>query len=106
MKTTIDGKTYNTKTALKLVAYDNGLYTTDFDYCSEDLYLRPKGGYFLHGEGGASSCYSKKSQLNCTVGSESIRLLTTDDAKEWVKNHCEALIYEWIFEQTKEGSQI
>ena len=49
MKKIIEGKTYNTETALLLGDWQN-LWKGDYHYCREELYRTKKGTYFLYGE--------------------------------------------------------
>ena len=58
MKKIIEGKTYNTETALLLGDWQN-LWKGDYHYCREELYRTRKGTYFIYGEGGALSCYAR-----------------------------------------------
>lgn len=84
MKKVINGKLYNTETAKCIGQWSNGLFTNDFNYCSEDLYITKSGAYFLHGDGGAMSIYSV-SRGNNRGGSEEIIPLTPQDAREWAE---------------------
>lgn len=86
MKTIIDRKVYNTDTAEKLCHWDNGLGNGDFRNCSEDLYKTQKGAYFLCGEGGAMSKYSRKFGNMSGAGS-GIIVLSDSEAMEWLEAH-------------------
>jgi hypothetical protein len=86
MRKIINGRTYNTATSKKIGAWDNGHYTNDFAYCSEDLYKNTKGAYFLHGEGGALSKYATRSGNNSGWGEEIIPM-TAQEAQEWAEEH-------------------
>lgn len=83
MKKIIDGKVYNTKTATHLCGWSNDAPFRDFNYCDEDLYLSPKGAYFLAGEGGALSEYSTEHAGGGRSGGESMRLLSKAEALQW-----------------------
>lgn len=62
MKKVINGKIYNTETAIKVDCYCSDYYCSDFNYYDETLYKTKKGNYFLFGSGNALSKYS------CSVG--------------------------------------
>lgn len=84
MRKVINGRTYNTETSKRIGAWDNGHYTNDFEYCSEDLYKNTKGAYFLHGEGGPLSKYATRSGDNSGWG-EKIIPMTAEEAQEWAE---------------------
>ena len=86
MKKIIDGKLYNTETATHIVDWDNGLYCNDFGWCEESLYVTKKGAYFIHGEGGAMSCWSTPCGSNGTCGGGGIRVLTKAEALQWCED--------------------
>jgi hypothetical protein len=86
MKKIIDGKIYNTETAILIIHEDNSLSVNDFAYESEALYLTKKGTYFLHGEGGGLSKYATRKQ-NTSRWGETIFLLTKDQALEWCERN-------------------
>lgn len=47
MKKIINGKKYDTNMATKVADYWNGYGASDFNYVSEELYLKNIGEYFL-----------------------------------------------------------
>lgn len=83
MKKIIDGKVYNTETATRLCGWGNDAPRSDFNYCEEDLYLSPKGTYFLAGEGGALSPYAANLAGGGRCGGEAMRLLSQAEALQW-----------------------
>lgn len=101
MKKIINGKKYDTDTAELLSQWDNGLYGNDFNSCSEDLYKKKTGEFFLHVEGGANSKYSKSSG-NSSCGSSDIIPMTETEAKEWFEAKGDADKYEEIFGEVEE----
>ena len=103
MKKIINGKVYNTQTAKCLVEWDNGHFKSDFNYCSEDLYRKRTGEYFLHGQGGAMSKYSSRSGNSSGWGDQIIPL-TLDEAKEWAEKKLDGDEYESIFGAIAEDS--
>lgn len=97
MKKVIEGKRYDTETARKLGEWDNGLGYCDFSYCSETLYKKRTGEFFLLGDGGAASKYSSKIDMN-TWGGETVIVPISDCyAKRWVSEKLSAEDYERIF---------
>lgn len=82
----IDGKRYNTETAELLAEWNNGLGPSDFHNCSEELYKTKKGCYFICGDGGALSKYSKPCGSNSWRGGCDIIVLTKQEAMEWLED--------------------
>lgn len=101
MKKIINAKVYNTETATKVGAWDNGYFTNDFNYCSEDLYKKKTGEFFLHGEGGALSTYASH-EGNMTGYGERIIPMTYDEAAQWAERHLTGEQYEQIFGEVSE----
>ncbi len=87
MKRVIDGKVYNTKTAICIGEWDNGCYANDFHACEESLYKTQKGQFFTAGSGGALSKYSQSSGQNSWEEGEGMKLLTYDQALVWCEDH-------------------
>ena len=104
MKRIIKNKLYDTDTAKKLGDWDNGHYTNDFAYCSETLYQKKTGEFFLHGEGHALSKYAGHSG-NSSGWGESIIPLSYDEAQEWAKNHLDGDDYIAIFGEPEETGE-
>lgn len=92
---------YNTETATQVAEWDNGRYSNDFNHCSETLYKKTTGEFFLHGSGGANSIYSK-SNGNSAWGSSQIIPLSEDEARKWVESRCDGGSYEDIFGTVEE----
>lgn len=101
MKKIINGKMYNTETAKRVGEWDNGRYG-DFGYCSESLYQKKTGEFFLYGEGGAMSKYVVYYGPNSWGGGEAITPLTEQSAKKWAEDHITAEEYEAIFGEVDE----
>jgi hypothetical protein len=85
MKAIINGKRYNTETAEHIAKFHNGLSHSDFNYIYETLYRTKKGNWFLHGEGGAATKYSKAAG-NMSSGGEHIVPMNDDEVKTWLEN--------------------
>ena len=87
MKKVIDGKVYNTETATQIANWDNGCYGGDFSACEETLYVTKNGTYFVHGEGGAMSRWSRSCGSNSVCGGEGVEVLSKKAALEWCEEH-------------------
>lgn len=102
MKKIINGKVYDTEKAECVGEWSNGCYTTDFQYCSEDLYRKRTGEFFLHGDGGAMSKYAVSGgNGNWGPGSKIIPL-TYEAAQKWAEKHLDGEDYEAIFGEVVE----
>ena len=102
MKKIINGRKYNTETATKVAEWSNDYGPNDFRYCIEVLYRKRTGEYFVHGEGGAMSCYAKAAYGGGYFGGESIVPLTSDEAREWGERHMDVDDYEAEFGEVDE----
>lgn len=98
MKKIINQKRYDTNTARLVGEYYSPGSTRDFEHYYEALYLKRTGEYFLHGEGGPASKYSKSIGQNEWSGSEDIQPLTEEQARKWAEIHLNADEYEELFE--------
>jgi len=86
MKQVINGKMYNTQTSKKIGEWNNGRFTNDCYYVSEDLYIDPSGEFFLHGKGGDLSRYAPYNG-NTSGWGEEIILFTKKEAEEWAADN-------------------
>jgi len=86
MKKIINSRLYNTETAKFIGSWSNGLGSSDFHYCTEDLYQKKTGEYFLYGSGGAM-CWG-----------EDIIPMTEKEVKVWAETHLTADEYMELFE--------
>lgn len=102
MKKIINGKKYDTETAKRVGCWSNNYNWGDFNWCAERLYKKKNGEFFLHGEGGAMSIYSRSFGQNEWRGGESIRPLTESEAKLWAEKHLDGDEYESIFGEVEE----
>lgn len=105
MNKVIRGKRYDTETAERI---DSWSYSNprDFDYVHEVLYRKRGGEFFVYGEGGARSKYSRQVEQNCWSGGEEIRPLTDEEAREWVEEHCDGDTYERLFGVIEDGEAV
>ena len=85
MSKVIDGRRYNTETADEVGSTQHA-YPRDFRYFAETLYKTKNGRFFIAGEGGPKSRWSK-SDGNMTSGSKGIRAYSEPDALEWCETH-------------------
>ncbi len=106
MKKIINGKRYDTDTAT-LMGSAGYRYPSDLGYWEEKLYRKKTGEFFLYGEGGALSKYSRSFGQNEWSGGDEIRPLSPKEAQEWAENYLDADEYEAIFGEIEENkSQI
>ncbi len=106
MKKIINGKRYDTDTA-KLIGEDSYSNPGDLNYWHEELYQKKTGEYFLYGEGGAMSSYSRQTGQNEWSGGEEIKPLTLKEAQAWGEKRLSGNEYEETFGKVEEGkSQI
>ena len=96
MKKIINGRKYDTETAKEIGYWSNGYPCSDFNHCEETLYLKKTGEYFLYGEGGALSNYSKI-VFGGTTGGSDIIPMNEDRAKIWAEKYLRCEAYEALF---------
>lgn len=96
MKKIISGKLYDTSSA-RLIGSDSYSNPGDFNHWSEDLYQKRTGEFFLYGEGGPMSRYSRSLGDNSWSGGEKIIPLSVDKARAWAEEHLSADEYEQAF---------
>ena len=101
MKKIINGRKYDTETAKDVGYWSNGYPCSDFNHCEETLYLKKTGEYFLYGEGGALTEYSRDTWDGRT-GSSQIIPMTESEAKEWAENKLSCDEYEALFGEVEE----
>lgn len=85
MRQVIEGKIFDTNTAIKLHSWDNG--HSDFKYRSKDLYRTLRGRYFLYHEGGAMTDMAKNCDNNSWTGSEAIEPIDEKTAIRFLETH-------------------
>lgn len=98
----IDGKKYNTATAEAVGEWSNGRGARDFSNCTETLYKKRTGEFFLHGEGGPMTAYREYINTNNWTGGEKIIPMTFEEARRWAEEHLEADEYESVFGEVSE----
>ena len=104
MKKIINGRMYDTDTAKNRGSWWNGIGRNDFNHCSETLYSKRTGEFFLQGEGGPMSKYSDSTGDNSWSGGEAIIPLSVDAARAWAEDKLTADEYQDIFGEVSEDA--
>lgn len=104
MKKIINNKVYNTETASLMGTWHNPYGVRDFNYCSEELYRKKNGEFFLHGEGNALSKYAERYVDGMGYG-EKIIPLTYPQAQSWAEDKLDGDEYEKIFGEIPEDEE-
>lgn len=102
MKKIIEGRVYNTETA-KLLGEFSYSNSRDFNHFTEELYRTKSGAYFIHGEGGPASRYSKQVEQNSWTGGQEIRAVSPQGARAWAEANLTADEYAEIFGEPEEA---
>ena len=101
MNMIINGKRYDTVTATPIGSTGYS-HPWDSEYWSEELYRKKTGEFFLYGEGGPMSKYSRKIGQNEWSGGEEIRPLSLKEAQKWAEKYLDADEYEQVFGEVEE----
>ena len=101
MKRIINGRRYDTETA-KLVGSAGYSNSMDFHFWYEELYQKKTGEFFLYGEGGPRSKYSRQTGQNQWSGGKEIKPLSLKEAQEWAEEYLNADEYEQVFGKIEE----
>ena len=102
MKKIVNGKVYDTETAALVGEWDNGKLDDRLYICSEDLYRKRTGEFFLRGFGGPGSKYAVSAGNSSWSGGEKIIPLTYEAAQKWAAEHLDGDAYEQIFGAVEE----
>ena len=102
MKKIINGKVYDTETAKRVGVWENMYDSRDFHYCSEELFRKKNGEYFLFGEGGPMTQYATAHGTNSWGWGERIMPMTYQEATAWAEEHLDGDEYEEIFGEVQE----
>lgn len=86
MKKTLDGKTYNTETAIPLANWDNRENYGDYRFENQVLYVTKKGAYFIHGRGGGGTDWGTNNG-NARCGGQGIEPISKDEALRWCEKY-------------------
>lgn len=106
MKKIISGKLYDTDTARKVASCAHGEGPRDFHYYCESLYCKRTGEYFIAGEGGPMTKYSRATGQNSWSGGEKIFPLSYAEAKDWAEHEMGADEYEAEFGKVSEEDTV
>ena len=87
MRAVIEGKTYNPATASLLGNFSND--EGGFGSLSESLWKTRKGAYFVAGEGGPMTSYSRSCGDNSWTGGSAIHPISVGEALNWAERHLE-----------------
>lgn len=82
MKRIVNGKIYDTSTATRIAEASSHVGKSDFSWWEEELYVTPKGRFFVYGEGHANSKWSEACGNMRGPGS-GIEALTEAEALAW-----------------------
>lgn len=105
MKKVINGRMYNTETAVSLGEWSNGRGRRDFRGVEETLYRKRSGEYFIGGWGGSMTEYARPAYGGGTCGGEKIFPLTYEAAREWAEKHLSVDEYEAAFGPVSEDAE-
>jgi len=102
MKKIIDGKKYDTETAVEVGYYSNDLPKSNFRWCKETLYRKRNGEFFLYGEGGGLSLYAHHLPNGSYCEGEKIVPISDAEAKRWCEQHLSYEEYVELFGEPEE----
>lgn len=102
MKKIINGKKYDTTTAKCMGEWTNNASRSDFNWCSEMLYRKRTGEFFLYGEGGPMTRYAHCYEDGNWGYGKDIIPLSYEDAQKLAEKHLDADEYEAIFGEVEE----
>ena len=105
MKRIINGRRFDTDTATEVASASGGGYNfSDFRYYEETLYRTPRGNWFLHGRGGASTRWSVAAPDGSRGGGENIHALSDAEALQWLEDAEETeAIEQWFADQVQDA---
>ena len=101
MKKIINGRKYDTDTAVYLGSYEHD-FRSSFRWYMEDLYRKKTGEFFIYGEGHAASPYARSSYDGGFDPGEAIRPLSYEEAQAWAEKYLSTDKYEKIFGEVSE----
>ena len=97
----IDGRKYSTTTAT-FIGDSSYSHYGDLAWCTEELYIKKTGEFFLYGEGGPMSGYCEYRGNNEYGGSAKIIPMSEDEAREWAEAHLSYETYVEFFGDVEE----
>ena len=100
-KKIIDGRRYDTETALLISSWANQYGYSDFKWCEESLYGTFSNNWFLVGSGGPMSKYAVSVGNNGTGGSnDNLTPLSSEEAREWLEEKGDTDALELCFKES------
>lgn len=102
MKKILNGKLYDTETAVYIGSHSNGLSYADFSFFCETLYRKKNKEFFLYCEGGARSPYASHCGDAAITGGSQFVPLREDDARKWIEQWLDTEIYIDLFGEPEE----
>lgn len=102
MKKIINGKKYDTDTALELGTWENN--DLGINYVLEVLYRKRTGEFFLYCEGGSNTKYSVQRGSNNWGSGEHIIPLDFQSAKLWSEDYLDVDTFEKYFGEVVEDN--
>jgi hypothetical protein len=103
-KKIIDGKRYDTDTAIEVAKTSNGLGSGDFKNFSEKLYRTKRGNWFTCGSGGPLSSYATRCGDGYSGSSDVIRAMSANEARDWLERENETYALEEYFSDSVEDA--
>lgn len=95
----INGKQYDTSTAMEIAKVDNSLPRNDLSWDEETLFRTAKGNWFLVGKGGSGSKYSDKTEKNTRNSGKQIIPMSAEEVQAWLeKKNCIQALEEYFSE--------
>jgi hypothetical protein len=85
MKQIIDGKSFNTDTAICLCELECRYYPGDYGHHDTKLYRTKKGAYFVAGSGGPASMWARPAGNNGWTGGSGIRPVSKSEAMRYAE---------------------
>jgi len=88
MKKIINGVRYDSEKGIEIASADSGHYQGDLDWWEETLYKAPRSErYFIIGEGGPRTHYSRRTSSNSWSGGSDLRPVEKDEALRWLEEN-------------------
>jgi len=85
MQRVIDGKIYDTETALEICELPCHYYRGDFQWHETTLYRTKRGAYFLAGVGGPMSRWAQPEGTSGTSGGSGLEVITQNEARAYAE---------------------
>ena len=91
MKKIINGKRYDTASAIEIGSYTSPGSSSDFESWSGSLYRTKRSGqYFMAGEGGPMSRFAQSNGQNSWSGGEDLIPMSKDEALEFAEQYLDS----------------